>query len=93
MSKSLADASDRDLIDELRARKVGIALKRMTRTEWAEARHVIRYAYQDLNGLHTMLEKAPLSWQTTLVTLDEITASLEALRTFLTPRGQRPTTD
>lgn len=89
--KPLGEATEREIFDELRARRAKREATHMTRSEWAEARHVIRYAYQDLNGLFTNLGSgAAPSWQEMLLNIDEIVGSLDALRNFLTPHAQRP---
>lgn len=84
---ALADATARELLDALRERTRGG--EPLARSQLAEARHVIRYAYQDLHGLHTELERMPHRWSDVVAELDTQISRLEALREYLIPGPQR----
>lgn len=79
-------ALTRDLALEV-IREHARAGEKLTRSEWAESRHVIRYAYQDLNGLHTYLEKGDWDAAHLLAEIARIQGSLDALRVHLRRPG------
>lgn len=94
-SAALTAASEMELLLALRNLLKAQEWKRMTRSEWAEARHVIRQAYQELNGLHTALE-VQLSWTSVCAELEGVIGSLQALVQYLSgpvPRHDAHTYD
>jgi len=88
--KLLADASMDELLQAMRRLDWLTEMRGMTRTQWAEARHVIRYVYQDLHGVHTGLEAARDGWAAgTVLELESAIGRLTALRDYLVkPEGK-----
>ena len=82
--KLLADATEDEILGELRRREWVKAFRGMVRSRWAEARHVIRYAREDLSSLHTGLEAGRAGWEAgTLLELEQVIGSLTALRDYI----------
>jgi hypothetical protein len=79
---------DRDLALEA-IREHARVSEKLTRSQWAESRHVIRLAYQDLNGLHTYLEKGDWDAAHLLAEIARIQGTLDALRTYLRPGAHK----
>jgi len=82
--KLLADASMDDLLQALRRLDWQNELRQMGRSHWAEARHVVRYAYEDLHALHTHLEIVSPGWEAAAVLeIERVTGQLTALRDYM----------
>jgi hypothetical protein len=77
----LSTASTRALEDELRRRNRRAG--KLTRGMVAEARHVMRYASQDLTGLTTRVLNEDYTGIELVADLDPIIASLDALRDYV----------
>jgi hypothetical protein len=75
--------SERELTDAIREHAKHHY--KLTRTQWAEARHVIRYACQDLNSLHTYLERGDWDAVHVMAEIARVQGTLDGLRDYLLP--------
>ena len=85
--KPLSEATDNECLDRMRHLDWLSTVQHMTRPAQVEARHILRYVFQDLSGLHTLLEVARPGWEAgALLEINRNIAQLQALMSKLAPK-------